>query len=147
MTHLYLGPLYHGPPYYGPHPRLTCTMTHRTMVYIHDSPVPWSTGQWPISIYNWPEMTCIHKLLITHLIYINRRSARARDIGEIHTQRTDGTEGIYYTTQSTIHQLPSVWLSDGFYVIINSMIVESCVVVITRYAKQHFTRLHCDSSK
>ena len=63
----------------------------------------------------------------------------------IDTQRTDGTEGIYYTTQSTIHQLQNVSLSDGFYVIINSMIVESCVVVITRYAKQHFTRLHCDN--
>ena len=30
---------------------------------------------------------------------------------------------------------------------INSMIVESFVVVITRIAKQYFTRLYCDRSK
>ena len=65
----------------------------------------------------------------------------------IDTQRTDETDGIYYTTQSNIHQLQSVILTDGFYVIIKSMTIESCVVIITRYAKQHITRLHCDSSK
>ena len=102
MTHLYLGPLYHGPPYNGPHPWLTCTMTHRTMVYIHDSAVPWSTGQWPISIYNWPAMTCIHKLLITYLIYINRRSARARKIEGIHTEnQRDWRYILHYSVDCT----------------------------------------------
>ena len=55
------------------------------------------------------------------------------------------TEPTAYTT--LISRPYNVSLFDGNYVIINSMIVESFVVVITRIAKQHFTRLHCQSSQ
>ena len=83
MTHLY-----HDTPYYGLYP---------------DSPVPWPTGPWPISIYNWPAMTCIHKLLITYLIYINRRSARARRREERYTHRERTGLKVYTTLLSRLY--------------------------------------------
>ena len=39
------------------------------------------------------------------------------------------SEGIYYTTRSTIHQLQSVWLSNGFYVIINCSDYQDCLAL------------------
>ena len=121
MTHLYHDPLDHG-------------------LFI--------TNSWLASIYNAThDVMPIHNQLLRSYLLMTDHTYISYYPNMIETQRTDRTKGTHYTTQSTIHQPQSVWLSDEFYVIINSDCRVVCVVVITRYAKQHFTRLHCDSSK
>ena len=128
-----------------------CTMTHCTMVHIHDSSVPWSTGPWPIYSYNWPAMTCIHKLLITYLNYINRRSARAQgDIGyrrEIRytTHNTSSTE--LQSGASTYHYIECIIVINGFCtIIINNSDYQDCLALPSvHWANNNIIGLNCDS--